>query len=317
MLSINRISFAYQKKEVLSKINFQIEKGKHLAIMGESGCGKSTLLKTIYGLFDIEKGTIYYNNEKLLGPAFHLVPGHPFMKYLSQEFNLMPYTSVAENIGEHLSNFYPLKKKKRINELLKVVDMEEYASTKVQFLSGGQQQRVAIARVLALEPEVLLLDEPFSQIDNFRKHQLRNQLFEYIKLQKITCITATHDKDDVLPFVDNILIMKNGKQLLMDSPVTIYQNKPNKYIASLLSEINVVTEGVVKDNASRKQLIFYPHELKEIIKSKHKAIVLKCLFKGDHFMLQLKLSNTLLLMKSNASKKIGDEVFLEFVLGKN
>ena len=164
-----------------------------MAIIGESGCGKSTLLKLIYGLYDCDKGVLSWKSEPILGPKFHLIPGMPYMKYLAQDFDLMPFISVAENVGKYLSNFFPEEKQARIAELLEIVEMTNYANTKAKFLSGGQMQRVALAKVLALEPEVLLLDEPFSHIDNFRKNSLRRKLFAYLKQKNITCIVATHD----------------------------------------------------------------------------------------------------------------------------
>ncbi|HSP12935.1 MAG TPA: ATP-binding cassette domain-containing protein, partial [Salegentibacter sp.] len=174
MLKLKNVSFAYLEKPVLKNISFNLEKGENLSIIGESGCGKSTLLKLIYGLLHTN-GKIFWNEKELLGPQFNIVPGEPFIKYLAQDFDLMPPLTVAENIGKHLSNMYPRKKKKRIEELMEVVEMTELANEKAKHLSGGQQQRVALARALANEPELLLLDEPFSHIDHFRKNNLRRQ----------------------------------------------------------------------------------------------------------------------------------------------
>lgn len=154
---------------VLDNFNFNIKEGEHLCVMGESGCGKSTLLKAIYGLLDVNKGTIFWKDHQVLGPEFHLVPGMDFFKYVAQDFDLMPYISVSENIKKFLSRFYPEESEKRTQELLEVIEMTAFANTKVKNLSGGQKQRVAIARALAKEPELLLLDEPFGQIDNFKK----------------------------------------------------------------------------------------------------------------------------------------------------
>ena len=173
MLEIKKCSFSYDKSTTIHSMDFVLEKGKNLAVIGESGCGKSTLLQLIYGLYDLDEGQIFWNKQEVLGPKFHLIPGMPYMKYLAQDFDLMPFITVAENVGKFLSNMYPEQKKQRVQELLALVEMSEFANVKAKFLSGGQMQRVAIARVLALEPEVLLLDEPFSHIDNFRKNSLR------------------------------------------------------------------------------------------------------------------------------------------------
>ncbi|MFT4832707.1 MAG: iron(III) transport system ATP-binding protein, partial [Psychroserpens sp.] len=107
MLKVNSISFGYTEKVVLKDLNFTAEKGEHLSIIGESGCGKSTLLKIIYGLLQPDHGTITWSDKQILGPDFNLVPGEKYMKYLSQDFDLMPYTTVEENVSQHLSVFYP------------------------------------------------------------------------------------------------------------------------------------------------------------------------------------------------------------------
>ena len=157
MLKVKKISFSYQEKVTINNVSFELEKGSSFAVIGESGCGKSTLLKLIYGLYDLDEGELFWNDKEVLGPKYHLIPGMDFMKYLAQDFDLMPFITVAENVGKHLSNIYPNQKKERIKELLELVEMTKFANVDVKFLSGGQMQRVAIARVLALEPEVLLL----------------------------------------------------------------------------------------------------------------------------------------------------------------
>ena len=233
MLKVKNISFSYEEKPIIDTISFELDKARNIAIIGESGCGKSTLLKLIYGLYDLNEGQLFWNDTEVLGPKHNLIPGMDFMKYLAQDFDLMPFITVAENVGKYLSNFYPEQKNERIAELLEIVEMTDYANIKAKNLSGGQMQRVALARVLALEPEVLLLDEPFSHIDNFRKNSLRRKLFAYLKEKQITTIFATHDSSDVLSFADDVLILKDGKIIEEGNPKTIYDNPKNKYIASL------------------------------------------------------------------------------------
>ncbi|MBT8325091.1 MAG: ATP-binding cassette domain-containing protein, partial [Winogradskyella sp.] len=194
MLQVKGLTFSYLKTAVIQNISFTLKAGDHLSVIGESGSGKSTLLKLIYGEYDLDEGEIFWKDQQILGPKYNLVIGYDFMKYVAQEFDLMPFVTVSENIGKHLSNFYPNEKQDRIDELIEVVELQDFANTKVKLLSGGQKQRVALARALAKQPEIILLDEPFSHIDNFKKQSLRRSLFRYLKAKNISCIVATHDK---------------------------------------------------------------------------------------------------------------------------
>jgi len=263
MLQVNNVSYKYDNLQVLADINLQIPTGSFVAILGESGCGKSTLLKIIYGLLDLEKGTVFWKDHQVLGPAFYLVPGMPYMKYLSQDFNLMAYTTVEENVSQYLSVFFPEELKERTQELLNMIELTEYAHKKVATLSGGQQQRVALARVLAQKPEVLLLDEPFSHIDDFLKGDLRRNIFRYLKEHKITCIVATHDKSDVLPFMDTAVILRNHTVLAKDSPINLYRNPKSLYVASLFGEANSIALKLLVPTTSKTQhIIIYANEFK-------------------------------------------------------
>ncbi|MQP24821.1 ATP-binding cassette domain-containing protein [Flavobacterium sp. LMO8] len=305
-LKINNISFSYQNKLVLSNINYFLSKGKNLALIGESGCGKSTLLKLIYGLYDLDEGQIFWNDLEVFGPKYHLIPGMPFMKYLAQDFDLMPFITVAENVGKYLSNFFPEDKQARIAELLEIVEMTEYANVKAKFLSGGQMQRVAIARVLALEPEVLLLDEPFSHIDNFRKNSLRRKLFGYLKEQQITCIVATHDSTDVLAFADEVAIIKEGKIIESGIPKFIYDNPKDKYVASLFGDVNEI-----KINGELK--FVYPYQLKVSINSDIKVEVVNSYFRGSHYLIEAKFGNQTLFFENDMILANGEVVCLKWM----
>ena len=292
MLAVKNISFSYDNQPNLHSISFGLTKGKNLALIGESGCGKSTLLKLLYGLYDLEEGQIFWNETEVLGPKFHLIPGMPFMKYLAQDFDLMPFITVAENVGKYLSNFFPEEKQSRIAELLEIVEMTQYADVKAKLLSGGQMQRVALARVLALEPEVLLLDEPFSHIDNFRKNSLRRKLFAYLKEQNITCIVATHDSTDVLAFADEVAIMREGKIIESGIPKFIYENPKDNYIASLFGDVNEI-------EISGKLQFVYPHQFKVSISSDLKVEVINSYFRGSHYLIEAKFGNQILFFEND------------------
>jgi ABC-type sulfate/molybdate transport systems ATPase subunit len=304
MLAVKNISFSYDNQPNLHSISFGLTKGKNLALIGESGCGKSTLLKLLYGLYDLEEGQIFWNETEVLGPKFHLIPGMPFMKYLAQDFDLMPFITVAENVGKYLSNFFPEEKQSRIAELLEIVEMTQYADVKAKLLSGGQMQRVALARVLALEPEVLLLDEPFSHIDNFRKNSLRRKLFAYLKEQNITCIVATHDSTDVLAFADEVAIMREGKIIESGIPKFIYENPKDNYVASLFGDVNEI-------EISGKLQFVYPHQLKVSMSSDLKVEVVNSYFRGSHYLIEAKFGNQILFFENVSEIETGKDVYLE------
>lgn len=304
MLKAKNILFSYEEKPTIDTISFELKKGRNMAVIGESGCGKSTLLKLIYGLYDLNDGQLFWNDVEVLGPKYNLIPGMDFMKYLAQDFDLMPFITVAENIGKYLSNFYSEQKSKRIAELLEIVEMTDYANVKAKNLSGGQMQRIALARVLALEPEVLLLDEPFSHIDNFRKNSLRRKLFSYLKEKQITTIFPTHDSSDVLSFADDVLVLKHGKIIEEGNPKNIYENSKNKYIASLFGDVNeIAIEG--------KTELIYPNQLMIVEKSKLKVVVTNAYFLGNHYLIEANYENTNILFESDNELSIGVEIYLK------
>ena len=287
MLKIKDISFSYQETKVLDQISFSLKKGNHIAVMGESGSGKSTLLKAIYGLLHLDSGEIFWHEQKVLGPNFNLVPGEKYMKYVAQDFDLMPFTSVAENIGEFLSVFEQDNHPTRITELLEVIEMVDFAQVKVKNLSGGQKQRVALARALAQEPEILLLDEPFSSIDQFKKNELRYKLFPYLKEKGITVINASHDPNDVLAFADETMVLKNGKVLAHESTIALHQKPREKYIASLFDIVNEVPVSFLKEYSKvDTSILVYPHEFEISAASGFEVYVVNNHFKGSNYLIE-------------------------------
>ncbi|AOC95378.1 MULTISPECIES: ABC transporter ATP-binding protein [Flavobacterium] len=311
MLDIQNISFSYTESPVIKNISFSIEKGQNIAIIGESGCGKSTLLKLIYGLYDLDEGKIFYGDKPVLGPKFNLIPGMPYMKYLAQDFDLSPYETVAENVGKFLSNGFANMKKLRVQELLEMVEMEQFSNVKTKFLSGGQQQRVALVRVLALEPEVILLDEPFSQIDAFRKNALRRNLFRYLKQKGITCIIATHDSTDALSFADQAIVMRNGEVLVKDDPAKIYEDPKIKYVASLFGEVNEIPTHLLLsyEDETHKTLV-YPHQFKMVSESKLMVKIRRTYFRGSHYLIETVYKRQLIFFESEIDLPLEQEVFL-------
>ncbi|MFD2551459.1 ABC transporter ATP-binding protein [Bizionia sediminis] len=302
MLQVTNLSFSYQQTPILKAITLQAKAGEHLAVIGESGSGKSTLLKLLYGEFDANSGTIFWKNTEILGPKYNLVVGYDFMKYVAQEFDLMPYTTVSENIGKHLSNFYPEKKQARINELLDLVELHTFAKTKVKLLSGGQKQRVALARALAQKPEILLLDEPFSHIDNYQKQRLRRRIFRFLKKEGITCVVATHDRDDVLGFADNMVVLNNQTIAAKGQPINLYNNPKSDLIAAFFGEFNKINKQYV-----------YAHQLQVVAHSDMRVCVKQAYFKGAYYLIEAQFNNTPILFEHATHLAPNDYVFLEII----
>lgn len=299
MLQVNNLTFSYDKDKILEDISFQVNKGEHLAIIGESGSGKSTLLKLIYGDYDIAQGQIYWNNTQILGPKYNLVIGYEFVKRVTQEFDLMPYTTVEENISKHLSRFFLEDAKKRTKELIKVVQLEAFTNKKVKTLSGGQKQRVALARALAKTPEILLLDEPFSHIDNFKKQSLRRNIFNYLKANNITCIIATHHKDDVLGFSDQMIVLHNKRIIAKKTPINLYKNPKFPLIASFFEEFSIIADT-----------IYYAHQLKIVEASNLKVTVKKAYFNGSCWLIEALLDTSTIYIEHHSFIKTNTEVYI-------
>jgi ABC-type sulfate/molybdate transport systems ATPase subunit len=213
------------------------------------------------------------------------------MKYLAQDFDLMPFITVGENVGKFLSNFYPKEKQDRIDELLNLVEMSEFKHVKAKFLSGGQMQRVALARVLAQEPEVLLLDEPFSHIDNFRKNKLRRKIFRYLKEKQITTLVASHDINDVLSFSDVVIVLKDTTILEKATPLELYNHPKYPYTAALFGEVNEI-------EINGKMQLIYPNQLQIVEKSEIHVEVISSYFKGKYYLIEAKFDNQLVFFES-------------------
>lgn len=313
MLLVNNISFGYSDRLILKNIKFKAHIGDNITIIGESGSGKSTLLKLIYGELDLLEGQILWKDTLILGPKYNLIIGYDFMKYVTQEFDLEPFISVEENIGRHLSRLLD-NRQERINELLEVVELNDYVKTKVQYLSGGQKQRVALARALAKEPEIILLDEPFSHIDNFKKQSLRRSLFSYLKEKNITCIVATHDKEDALPFADKMLVIEKGCVIANASPQNLYNNPKTPLIASFFEEFSLFSPlELGLDESLKDDVIVYSNQLTKVKSSHIKVIVTNSYFKGNYYLIEASFNNKTIFFNHTKKLKLDSAVNLKYI----
>ena len=300
MLDVKNISFLYENTPVLNGIDFQVKQGEYLAIIGESGSGKTTLLKLLYGTYDLPEGQVFWKDSEILGPKYNLVAGYDFMKYVAQEFDLMPFISVSENVGKFLSNFYPDAKQQRISELLEVVELTDFADVHVKNLSGGQKQRVALAQALANTPEIILLDEPFSHIDNFHKQSLRRNVFNYLKQQNITCIVATHDHEDVLGYADSVIVLDANELIASGTPERLYNDPQLPLIASFFGEFNLVDDK-----------IYYAHQIYVVAQSNYKVHIEKSYFKGSFYLIEGIFEDDILYFNHDQALQPNSKVFID------
>ena len=301
MLEVKNITFAYEKAPIVRNISFELPQGELLSLMGESGCGKSTLLKAIYGLIDLQEGEVRFHNHRVWGPAHQLVPGHSTMKYLAQDFGLGPYHTVAENVGKFISNLDLEYKKNRVTELLTLVGMEHFAAVKALNLSGGEKQRVALAMALAQEPQLLLLDEPFSQVDNFRKNDLQRTLFSYLKEQGISCIVATHDGRDALAFSNKTLIMRAGEVLHFGDTLSIYSQDTDFYTATLFGEVSWHKNKLLKPH--QISIAPTPPDWQVIVKQNY--------FQGSHYLIEATSDEGIVFFYHSATIEKGTKIALQ------
>lgn len=290
LLQIKNLHFAHDPEKALFRnFNLNIPSGKIVALAGESGCGKSTLLSLIYGLLDWQQGEITLDGIPLYGPKGNIVPGEHDMKFVAQHYDLMPYATVSENVGKFLSNINLSQKQQQIAELLEVVGLTKYSNALPKNLSGGEQQRVALARALSVLPKLLLLDEPFSNLDFSRKIELRERLFNYVRKENISLLISTHEIQEVMPWLDQIVILKDGRLIQNDGPIETYKNPYNEYVARLFGEVNVFSD-FQKDQLKLNKNFYYPHEI-DIVPDGYPAKVIDSRFSGSHYWNKLQFQD--------------------------
>lgn len=310
LLEINNLFFSHSaERSLFSNFNLKVEEGKIIALAGESGCGKSTLLNLIYGLLEWQKGDIIFNGKPILGPKNNLVPGEDFMKLVAQNYDLMPYATVADNVGKFISNINLKEKRARIDELLEVVGLLDYRDILPKYLSGGQQQRVSIARALSVMPQLLLLDEPFSNIDFSRKIELRERLFKYVREKNISLIISTHEIQEVMPWLDQLIVLQEGRLIQNDNAEATYKEPYNEYVAQLFGEVNVFSE---EEKAFLKiaKNYYYPHEI-IVSQNGYEADILESRFAGSYFWNKVLLNDKIIIIYT--PKKIEGKITLNFI----
>lgn len=243
----------------VSGIHLEINSGEILSIVGESGSGKTTLLKLIYGYLIPDEGEILYNNQKVLGPDEKLIAGHDEMRMVTQDVTLNMYAKVFDNISSQLSNTDLQEKNDLTLQTMDMLNISHLSGKKVVDLSGGEQQRVAIARAVITKPKVLLLDEPFSQIDTILKKQLRDDIERLSKQWNITIVMVSHDPADALSIADKLVVIKDGSIVRQGNPETVYLHPEKAYVARLLGKANILQDLSFLDDG--KIYAVYPQDV--------------------------------------------------------
>lgn len=234
LLTIKQLSVKLQEKTIVQQLDLQLNSGEILGLVGESGCGKTTLLNAIAGFSEPDTGDITIDGREIVTRDTFVAAENRQVGMIFQDYALFPHLTVRENIAFGINKLANDKKNARIDMLLKLLKLPEHANKYIHQLSGGQQQRVAIARALAPQPKLLLLDEPFSNIDARLRTELMLEIRQLLKQFDITAIFVTHNKDEVFTFADKMAVMAQGQLLQVDSPVTICQQPTSWQVADFL-----------------------------------------------------------------------------------
>lgn len=240
-LKIENISKIFEKERGVKNVSFQLEKGELVSFLGPSGCGKTTLLNIIGGFVKNDSGSIYLEGKDITESP----PEKREIVTVFQNYALFPHMNVIENVkyGLKYRGYNKEEQIKLAKEYLKIVGLEGYEKNSVGELSGGQQQRVALARALVLQPKILLLDEPFSNLDAKLKIAMREEIKELQKRLGISMIFVTHDQEEALSISDRIVVMSNGEIVQIGKPEEIYYSPKNRYVAEFIGKINFLEIG--------------------------------------------------------------------------
>ena len=246
ILEIKELSKKYRGNTnfAVNEASLVINQGEIIALLGESGSGKTTLLRLIAGFEKAQSGNLLIKEKSIL----NLPPEKRNIGMVFQDYALFPHMTVTQNIGYGI-NGTKTEKQAIISEVLQLVDMLGFKNRYPHQLSGGQQQRIALARALATKPDVLLLDEPFSNLDEALKEQVRNDLKSILKTSGITAIFVTHDTRDALAVADRIAILKEGMLQQFDSPKTLYETPQNEYVAQYFGKVNWLASTINQSQA--------------------------------------------------------------------
>jgi iron(III) transport system ATP-binding protein len=328
-LQIKNLKVCYQQQPVLKDLSLQINNDDILCLLGASGCGKTTLLKAIAGLVPLTEGQIILNQRDLSTIAVEKRK----IGMIFQDYALFPHLTVAQNIAFGLGQASKSEQSAVVAEMAELVQLSAYLSRYPHELSGGQQQRVAIARSLACKPDLLLLDEPFSNIDSQVRYQLIEEIKTILKSQKVAAVFVTHSKEEAFVFADKLALMEQGKIVQFGNPVELYQQPHSRFVADFLGSSNylpchlqdsdslksalgtfrfdaplLLANGEAIDSNKPLFCLIRPQELYLCTTQVPNATVLERRFLGHTFEYRLQIDGCLLSMYSNQLIEIKQKI---------
>ncbi len=327
-VSMADVCVSYGKVSILKKFNLSIKSGKFVTLLGPSGCGKTTLLKVIGGFIKPDSGSVYLSGVDVTKAA----PHKRKVNTIFQNYALFPHLNVYENVAFGLR----VKKKKEhevdqvVKEMLKVVSLSGFEERNVNDLSGGQKQRVAVARALANKPEVLLLDEPLSALDLKLRKDMQTELKKIQKKMNITFIFVTHDQEEALSMADTVVVMDHGKIQQIGTPLDIYNEPRNAFVADFIGESNILDGVMLKDyyvkfagkefkcldsgfsEMERVDVVIRPEDVK-VVESKEGTLagtVTQTTFKGVHYEMIVDVRGFKWMVQSTKCEVLGSQISL-------
>ncbi len=313
-LKVKKLYKKYSENIALQDISFNQNRFEKIALVGASGSGKSTLLKIITGHVQADEGEVLYNDKRLLGPLEQLLPGHKDIAYLSQHYELLNNYIVADLIW-----FENKLSVEDADELFNICKIKELLKRRTDSLSGGEKQRIALCMLLVKSPKLLVLDEPFSNLDLIHKTILKDVLEGITNKLLITCLLASHDPIDTLSWADRILVLQDGKILQEGTPEHLYKHPSNRYVAGLLGKYNLLTITQVKEIFNIDFIDYYqdiivrPEHVKVVQDSNSRGVVVGIYFYGFYYDVEVLYNKVAILVRVlEPLYKIGDKVRLSF-----
>ncbi len=249
-ITCSGLAKSYRRVKAVDGLELEVGRGSITALVGPSGCGKTTTLRLLAGFERPDSGTVSAGDRVLAGPGEFVPPEDRRIGVVFQEYALFPHLDVAGNIAYALGR---KADKERVTDVLRLVGLEGISDRQVHELSGGQQQRVALARALAPSPEVVLLDEPFSNLDASLRDRLRQEVSAILRETGVTAIFVTHDQEEALSVADTVAVMSEGRIEQIGSPEEVYSRPANRWVAEFIGEIEVL-EGQVRDGRAECEL---------------------------------------------------------------